>query len=293
MNKCFFSNLQSITISELNSANKSIKAAVAWINFSYYKEVFLNLLNKGVKVKIIVNDDGNNRRYIDEINYLNSKGARIKLLRSAGIMHHKFCIIDNCRCVFGSFNWTNNANIRNIEDLNICDDIILVNNYRLEFKALWELSKSDLNKLRKPDKCECCDAPILNILFMEQEGDFETKVEVMQLCSCDQKTIYTDFFDISLYNNYVATIQQFDDDIFYANQDNDEVTYNQLISQQDFLLSNYLSFVRKNRMGCSIIHAVGVKDWRWITKDDGEYCYKIIWKERNTDSYIEDWYDII
>ena len=116
MTECYFENLENIVISQLKRTQKSIKAAIAWINFELYCNVFEELLDRGVKIKIMLNDDGINRRYIKAIQYLNTKGADIRLVRFAGIMHHKFCIIDKKICMFGSFNWTEPANIRNIED---------------------------------------------------------------------------------------------------------------------------------------------------------------------------------
>lgn len=241
---------------------------------------------------MMLNDDGINQRYLDEINYLNSQGAKIRLVRYAGIMHHKFCIIDNSVCLFGSFNWTDSANIRNIEDLNICNEVPFVNNYLLEFNALWNLSKSDIGILRKPQLCPNCQNPIINILFMEEEGYYQTKIEVLQQCNCTQNIVYTDCFDISVYANYQAAIHQFEDDIIASQQSGDEVTYYQLVAEQDFVIANYLSIVRNNRMGFPIIHAVGVKAWRDYYKDDCEWYYKIIWKERGTEQYINDEYEI-
>jgi hypothetical protein len=292
MIKCFFTNLQDVTMSELYAAKHSIHAAVAWINFKYYGDIFFNLLCKEVEIKILLNDDGINQRYLDEINSLKRQGAHIRLARYSGIMHHKFCVIDKEKCLFGSFNWTDSANIRNIEDLNICNDYTLVKNYMVEFKGLWELSKSDIKLLRNPLKCDHCHEPLVNILFMEPEDD-ETKIEVIQQCACEQNTIFTKNYNISVYNNYLDTIQRFDDDISMAEQSEDKVLYYQLVSQQDFVIANYLSSFRHNRMGCPIIHAVGVKKWESFNKHDGQYCYKIIWKERNTDSYIEDEYPIM
>ena len=72
----------------------------------------------------------------------------------------------------------------------------------------------------------------------------------------------------------------------------DEISYHQLIAQQDFVVANYLSLVRHNRMGMPIIHAVGVKTWKWFDKHEGEYIYRIIWKERGTSTYIRDEYEI-
>lgn len=275
------------------NANCSIKAAVAWINFKYYTPVFMDLLDRRVKIKILLNDDdNNNRKNMGYINQLCKFGAKIRLVRYSGIMHHKFCVIDKRECLFGSFNWTDNANLRNIEDLNICDDPSLIFNYLLEFKALWELSKSDIRLLRNPQKCDRCGTPLINIMLMEQEGDNQTKVDIIQQCSCGQKNIFTDYFDISVYNNYVGISDQFNDEIVSAQQSGDIILYNQLTSQQDFVLSSYLSTVRENRMGCPIIHAVGVKTWKWIDKHDGYWCYQIVWKERSTESYVEDEYGI-
>ena len=146
-------------------------------------------------------------------------------------MYHKFCIIDERNCLFGSFNWTQSANIRNIEDLNICDEVSLVKNYLLEFKALWDLSKTDIRLLRTPQHCEICKQPILNM---------------MQQCGCGQRTVYTDLYDISVYNNYLVAVETFDDDIAMAQQSGDEILYYQLMAQQDFVIANYLSLVRQN-----------------------------------------------
>lgn len=292
MTRCYFTNLEDVAICQLKNTQKSIKAAVAWINFAHYGRILEELLNRSVKIKILLNNDGINQRYIADIQYLNSLGADIRLVSFTGIMHHKFCIIDKRICMFGSFNWTQSANIRNIEDLNICDEVPFVNNYLLEFNALWNLSRRDIQLLRHPQCCRICGKPIINILFMEPEGYYQTKIDVLQQCGCEQKIVYTDYYDVSVYNNYEAAIHQFEDDIAAVQQSGDEVTYYQLVAQQDFVIANYLSLVRANRMGLPIIHAVGVKSWEWFDKHDGEYVYKIIWKERGTSSYIQDEYDI-
>lgn len=74
---------------------------------------------------------------------------------------------------------------------------------------------------------------------------------------------------------------------------NDDVAYNEILASMDFALSCYLSSFRKNRMGFTIIHAVGFKEWEWFDKHDGEFVYRIKWMERFTSSYIYDTYDIM
>lgn len=216
MVRCYFSNIENVAISVLKNTQKSIKAAVAWINFSNYGGLLKELLDRNVKIKILLNNDDINQQYLNDIQYLNSIGAKISLVNFTGIMHHKFCIIEKQICMFGSCNWTQSANIRNIEDLNICDEVTFVNSYLLEFKALWDLSKTDIRLLRNPQHCEVCHNQIINILFMEQEGNNETRIDVMRQCGCGQRIVYTDFYDISVYNNYLAAVDEFDDDIAMA-----------------------------------------------------------------------------
>ena len=62
---CYFTNLENIAICELKKTQKSIKASVAWINFNHYGCVLEELLNRGVKIKILLNNDGINQRYIN------------------------------------------------------------------------------------------------------------------------------------------------------------------------------------------------------------------------------------
>ena len=282
MIKNYFTNLENIVKSELKKAQNSIKVAVAWINFNIYEDVFKELLSRGVHVHIIINNDIINMRYIDNINYLNETGANIQLVSFAGTMHHKFCIIDSQLCIFGSFNWTINANSKNIEDINICDEYNVINNYLLEFDALSSLSKSDIKMLQNPKYCPNCGEPIVNILFFDVEDDYQTRIDVIEICNCNQKTLYTDYFDYSLYANYYACIEKYEEQLEEAHMNNDDITYNKIKDQQDFECANYWSNVRNNRMTLPIIHAVGVNAQHYLYGDDVENYYKIIWKERGT-----------
>ena len=55
--------------------------------------------------------------------------------------------------------------------------------------------------------------------------------------------MYTDYYDIGVYNNYEAAIHRFEDNIVQVHQSGDEIAYYQLVAQKDFVISNYLSLV--------------------------------------------------
>lgn len=268
-------------------ARKKIRIAVAWINFEQYADILLQLNDKGVKIKILINEDNNNHRQDEIIAALNEKGIKIRLVKFSGIMHHKFCIVDEKICLFGSFNWTDSANLRNIEDLNICDEPSLIFKYILEFRALWELSKTDIKLLRNPEKCPNCKSNIINILLMNEDG-YHTKLETLHKCDCGQSISEPEFYDISLYNNYLEQNEYYLGEIEKAEEYNDSAWYNRAVAELDYMNSVYFTFVRKARMGNDIIHAIGVPSWKWISKHDGEYVYKIIWKERGMEELIPD-----
>ena len=293
MTKSYFENLQAITIKQLLKAEKSVRIAVAWINFSDYKPIFCNLVENNVKIKIIINDDNNNKRYINEITELRNKGVKIKCVKTNGIMHHKFCIIDKMVCIQGSFNWTRNANERNNEDLIITDERNVILDCMLQFKALWELSKQDLKLLRKPKICSNCGGVEINICFLEPEDYYQTKMCIVKRCDCKEKKVVEEYYDISVYNNFEAIYERYNNELEEVQQMEDELEYQDIQDEMNYAISMYLANVRKNRLGCDIIHAVGVMDWRWFDKQDGEWYYRIIWKEKYTSTYISDEYDII
>jgi len=288
LTKCYFSNLQAITISELRMAQKNVCIAVAWINFEVYYPIFSELLSRGVSVQIIVNDDSNNARYKCQIDSLICLGARVIMINASGTMHHKFCVIDEVRCLFGSYNWTINSELRNTEDLNICDEPQLVYNYLQEFIALRELSKTDLKLLRNPAKCNLCGNPKMNILIIEQDGNYQTKVQIMELCGCRYHWCDPEYYDISVYSNYIGIIEKYENDIEYFNQYNDERFLEEIKAKMDFEIAMYWSTVRYNRFGFVIIHAVGMPGSRMYGGHDEEYFYHMVWKERGMENFIPD-----
>lgn len=288
MTKCFFSNLQKITIAELRNAKKSVCIAVAWINFDIYFPVFAELLSQGICVQIIINDDANNARYRNQIENLILQGVKITLINAIGIMHHKFCVIDENQCIFGSYNWTINAETKNIEDLNICDEPQLIYNYLEEFVALKELSKTDLRLLRNPAKCKDCGVQIVNILIVEQEGYYQSRIQMLEMCGCGYYWHSPEYYDISVYNNYMGIIEKYEYELECCEQYGDQGYIEEIRAKQDFELAMYWARVRRNRFGFVIIHAVGMPGARMYGRHEEELFYQIIWKERGMEQYIPD-----
>lgn len=55
-----------------------------------------------------------------------------------GIMHYKFCVIDNNVTIHGSYNWPTNAETKNDEEVSVhINDANIASQYTKEFNRIW------------------------------------------------------------------------------------------------------------------------------------------------------------
>lgn len=127
--------------SALDKAKVSINIAMAWFTVKILYDKLIEKKNSGVDIKIIINNDFINGKYGIDLTPFNSVKMRGE---RGGIMHHKFCIIDNQIVITGSYNWTNNAENKNNENIQIIvDDNKLASTYSVEFNRLWRLASKE------------------------------------------------------------------------------------------------------------------------------------------------------
>ncbi|MBR1775002.1 MAG: phosphatidylserine synthase [Bacteroidales bacterium] len=135
-NDAHFQDIQNKIINALDQANLTIDIAVAWFTNEVICDKLKEKKEENVNIRIIVNNDGTNKNkgidfsLFDTIFIRSSKG---------GLMHDKFCVIDNHIVINGSYNWTDSAEFKNEENINVTyNDINLSNEYSLKFKELWQ-----------------------------------------------------------------------------------------------------------------------------------------------------------
>jgi hypothetical protein len=97
-----------------------------WVNVPWFthRELFQALYNKasqGVSVHVIIQDDDINRQTSFQHEELNTRGGKVYRYRPenspTGINHEKYCVIDDQYIIYGSFNWTYNADLNNLESI--------------------------------------------------------------------------------------------------------------------------------------------------------------------------------
>lgn len=128
-----FQDIQNEIIRTLTAARVSITVVMAWFTNEVLAEMLIQKFNEGLDVKVAIFDDGINQRHgvdlagIPTITIKSSKG---------GIMHNKFCVIDNQIVITGSYNWSSNAEFKNDENISIIRDNSTASDYSVKYREL-------------------------------------------------------------------------------------------------------------------------------------------------------------
>lgn len=295
MNDVYFNDLEKVVKSTLSTATKNVRIAIAWIKLDRYLDIFMHLLKKGVNISIIIDDNKNNNKYIDEMKILVQLGASIKKIKMPNFlrhMHEKFCIIDNCKVLSGSYNWTDNANM-NFENINYLDDPLIVDKYNQEFNKLNNYSNGFIRRLQQLKKCKLCNENKKNIMVISKENYCQSRIQIVCVCGCDLSIISTDYEDINIYENIIAIQNKYSDLYEDINGIRNIGNYKEnILKEYNFIMEEYL-YDLSNIIPSDIIHAIGIPQYKIIDKDgDGEYIINILWKEKFIANEIDNEYPI-
>lgn len=119
--KPYNENIASHIKSYLAQAKERVWVNVPWFT---HKELFQTLCNKakkGIEVELILQEDEINAQTAVNHNELLQCGGKVYWYKHetalTGINHEKYCLIDDSYIIYGSFNWTYNADKNNLESI--------------------------------------------------------------------------------------------------------------------------------------------------------------------------------
>lgn len=172
-NEAFFTDIRFEILSLIESACDEILIAMAWFTNRQLFDSLITCLRRGVKVKLVLLDDIINHCDfgVDFNPFIRDSGSVFYLYPpSLKFMHNKFCVIDGKTVVTGSYNWTNYAETRNLENIIVSDDSNLVREYTNCFNTMvTALSPTDsfeiLTQQQVPDS-----------VFLSRLSDFAHEV---------------------------------------------------------------------------------------------------------------------
>ncbi len=134
VNEAHFQDIQNRILNVLEGAAVSITLVMAWFTNDILFQKIVEKHKKGIEVKLAIYDDGINKKHGVDISQI----PHIKLKKGlrGGLMHNKFCIIDNQVVITGSYNWSDNAEFKNDENVTIEIDPKQASKYSVEYRRL-------------------------------------------------------------------------------------------------------------------------------------------------------------
>ncbi|MDO6713357.1 phospholipase D-like domain-containing protein [Aliiglaciecola sp. 2_MG-2023] len=132
-----FQEIKDQIIESIRSAEFTIWIAVAWFTDRDIGNELRLKHQKGINVRVIVNDDEITDKHGLEFS---SRGIEYKKVSPNSpwgkkLMHNKFCIIDLYKVIHGSYNWTSNAQYNN-ENITITESRDLAEEFSRQFIEL-------------------------------------------------------------------------------------------------------------------------------------------------------------
>lgn len=128
-----FTEIQNIILQELQNARVSIIVVMAWFTNDVLAKKLIEKYNDGVDVKVAIYNDGVNQRHEVDLGEIALHCIRAP---HGGIMHDKFCVIDNQIVITGSYNWSTNAEFRNEENISVIRNNQTASDYSIKYREL-------------------------------------------------------------------------------------------------------------------------------------------------------------
>lgn len=148
---------------EIDNAGKRIDVAVYTFTSRPLAQALVDAKDRGVRVRVLL-DPSNASGDYSKAAYLVNNGIDVCTEKGAGLMHHKFVLIDDSILITGSFNWTASAEAENDENILLLKGFpATCRSYSREFERIWSearpwqsepreivtISATDLRALRK------------------------------------------------------------------------------------------------------------------------------------------------
>ena len=126
-------------IQTLQSAKKEVALALYQLSDGRIVEEITNATKRGVKVYAAF-DGSVLERFREVVGTLIKSGVVVKVEYGQGLLHDKYAIIDSTIVITGSYNWTNQADNENYENLLIIKSKDLAKAFLENFAQIWAIS---------------------------------------------------------------------------------------------------------------------------------------------------------
>jgi hypothetical protein len=123
-------------LTEISNSQKSIYIAMAWFTDKDIAARIVEAKSRFPNIDIILSSNTQNETVKEMFEEAGISVHAFETGDTRGIMHHKFCLIDNNISINGSYNYSYNASTNNVENIHISDDLSLYSQLYAEFERL-------------------------------------------------------------------------------------------------------------------------------------------------------------
>lgn len=132
-----FTNIRQILRRVIGQAKEEVFVAVAWFTDDALFAELLSAQQRGVRTEVAIMEDEINRQSGLDYAALETLGIAVWCYpEHLGLMHHKFCVIDQNTLLIGSYNWTRKAAKNEESLLEIPIGAQLAADFRAEFERV-------------------------------------------------------------------------------------------------------------------------------------------------------------
>jgi len=123
-------------VSELNNSKQFVYLAMAFFTDRDIANAIIGAKSRNVTVDIILSSNAQNETVKQMFREANINVHAFDTGDERGMMHHKFCLIDNKITINGSYNYSYNASNNNVENIHVSDDFAIHKQFLAEFERL-------------------------------------------------------------------------------------------------------------------------------------------------------------
>ncbi len=140
-------------VSEIDKAKDYVYVAMYYFTSRPIAQALTEAKDRGIDVKVCLDKEQPTYEY-SKSRFLENKGITMKLIAGSGIMHNKFCIIDDHITLTGSYNWTASADLKNDENLLIIKSKEIAAIYKEQFNKFWNGAYVDTCEYKDKNRLE-------------------------------------------------------------------------------------------------------------------------------------------
>ncbi|MBL7795155.1 MAG: DUF1669 domain-containing protein [Saprospiraceae bacterium] len=135
-----FTNIRQVLRRAIRQAENEVFVAVAWFTDDALFAELLAAQQRGVQVEVALMNDEINRQSGLDYAALETAGIAVWCYpEHLGLMHHKFCVVDESTLLIGSYNWTRKAAKNEESLLEIPIGAQLAADFRAEFERIKQV----------------------------------------------------------------------------------------------------------------------------------------------------------